>query len=238
MVTTIDVIIADDNEQSRTILKRFTQMSSHFNIIDEAVNGEELVDKVLEKTPHLVLVDINMPQLNGIEAMKACLQGVPNLKFIFITGHDEFAVEAFSISALDYIIKPIDMERFFVALNKAKSALINEKDRIKKLPIKYRKSTFYIPLNDILFIEKQGRKSIVHTKDKTVETYETLGSLIHDLDHMFYQSHRSNIINLKEVNEIKSSGETYLVYFSDYEKPAYISKQKLTEVQKMIKDLS
>jgi two-component system, LytTR family, response regulator len=233
----IDVIIADDNQQSRTILRRFTELHKDFEIIEEASNGEELVQKVLKEKPQLVLLDINMPHLNGIEAIKACLQGVPNLQFIFITGYDEFAVEAFSISALDYIIKPVEVERLFTALNKAKYAInVKEIDRIPRLNIKYRKSTFYIPINEILFIEKQGRKSIVHTRTKTIETYETLGNLSEGLDATFFQSHRSNIINLMEVSEIKSSGETYLVYFVNYDKPAYISKQKIAIVQDKIKD--
>jgi two-component system, LytTR family, response regulator len=232
----IEVIIADDNQQSRTILRRFTEMKEGFKIIDEASSGEELVEKVQMKKPQLVLVDINMPQLNGIEAIKACLQGEPLLQFIFITGHDEFAVEAFSISALDYIVKPVELERLFIALEKAKLALENnDQNRVKKLAIKYRKSIFYIPFNEILFIEKLGRKTMIHTKSKIVETYGSLGELCNELDDTFFQSHRSNIINLQKVSEIKSSGETHLVYFENYDKHAYISKQKLSYVQHEIK---
>jgi two-component system, LytTR family, response regulator len=232
----IELIIADDNQQSRTILRRFIEMNNNFKIVEEAKDGIELVDKILSKKPKLVLVDINMPKLDGLKAIKACLQSDPSLQFIFITGYDEFAVEAFSMSALDYIVKPVEVERLYAALEKMKMIEIDNKERIKRLPIKYRKSTYYIPLNEILFIEKQGRKSIVHTKEKMVETYETLGHLSESLDDSFFQSHRSNIINLKEVAEIKSSGETYLVYFSDYSKPAYISKQKLAYVQGKIKE--
>ncbi|MGB8461394.1 MAG: response regulator, partial [Priestia megaterium] len=119
----INLIIADDNEDSVEILDYFIEQLPEFEVISICKDGEQLVQEVMAKSPDLLLVDINMPTINGVDAIKKCLRIKPNLNFIFITGYDEFAVKAFELSALDYIVKPIEKTRLYMALERAKNSI-------------------------------------------------------------------------------------------------------------------
>jgi two-component system LytT family response regulator len=206
-------------------------------MVGEAVNGEDLICKVMIEKPDIILVDINMPLLNGMEAVKSCKKVVPSLQVIFITGHDEFALEAFSVNAIDYIVKPIDRDRLYAALGRA-AALTNtpaesERPTVKKdLMVKQSNQFSFIPLDDIIFIERADRKAVIHTIDQKVEVNEALTNLEELLDSRFVASHRSYIINLQYLKRIETAGQTYKAYFKNYEETAKVSKNKLAELQK------
>ncbi|WP_286183017.1 LytTR family DNA-binding domain-containing protein [Bacillus sp. ISL-55] len=240
MMEKIKMIIADDDSSSRLLLEHMIKVFSDFEIIGEATNGEELHQQAIELKPDLVLVDINMPGLTGLEAVKLCKETMPSLQVIFTTGYEEFAVEAFNMSAVDYLVKPIDRTRLFIALDKAKKAIqlertLSQKSKhYNKLSIKSNNSFLYIHIDEILYIEKEGRKTILHTKDDRHETTESLADLERLLPDYFYKTHRSYLVNLSRITRIEPSGETYLAYFANTKKNAYISKLKINEVQEQI----
>ncbi|GAB7386696.1 LytTR family DNA-binding domain-containing protein [Bacillaceae bacterium] len=236
---TIKTIIAEDHEPSRKILTRFLEYVPDFTVVAQVTNGEDLVQAVMAEQPQLVLADIKMPLLNGVEAVKECVKIFPDLKFIFITAYDEFAVEAFRISAVDYIVKPIERNRLYQALERARKAIkANERSAEaekphKVLTIRFNRSIYYIPFKEILFIEKVDRRSVIHTLGKKYETYETLETLNERLDNIFYQTHRSFIVNLEHISCITASGKSYLAFFRGYQEYAQISKQKIGKVQEL-----
>lgn len=234
-------IIADDNASSRTLLRRFMELAPNVSLAGEAEDGEQLVQLVICEEPHLALVDIGMPRLNGLEAIKECMKHVPQLKVIFITGTDQFALEAFNLYAIDYILKPLDRFRLLHAVERARSVIKARSDEsqeqlrflketLHKLIVRSEKTIHFLPMKDIIFIEKSGRKTKIHTYQKTIETAETLGMLLKKLDYSFIQSHRAYLINFRHISSITPSGETNVVYFDQYPYPAYISKSKLTQV--------
>jgi two-component system LytT family response regulator len=242
----IRVVLVDDNEDSLDILEFFMCSLSSFEIVGTCRNGEELIEEVMIKKPDLVLADINMPKKNGLEAVKDCITFHPNLKFIFITGYDNYAITAFQLAAVDYIVKPIEKDRLYRALDKAKNminfalgtieSVVKEKC-INNLVIKDPNCTRYIPLDKIYFIEKTGKKCFVFTRDEVYETSENISKIYEKLDHNFYSAHRSYIINLKKVAHIKPSHETYIAYFHEYDRHASISKLKINEVREKIASL-
>ncbi|MCP3762104.1 LytTR family DNA-binding domain-containing protein [Domibacillus sp. A3M-37] len=237
----LNIILADDHEDSLEVLKIFVEQHPDFKVVDTCNNGEELVEKVAKHKPDLVIADIKMPKLDGIEAMKKSMQFRHDLKFIFVSGYDDFAVEAFNISAVDYVVKPLEMARLYAALEKAKFIVnLNEKEikgskgSTKKLPFKFNGDMYYVPFKDIFFIEKIGKKCLIHTKEKTFATYERLSDLYQLLDDSFYLAHRSNIINMDNVFCIKQKYETYLAYFQNFNKYAHISRLKIKEARELI----
>jgi two-component system, LytTR family, response regulator len=187
-------------------------------------------------------VDIDMPGLNGIDAVKSCKEFLPSLQVIITTGYDEFAVEAFNISAADYVMKPIERTRLFLALEKAKKTLKLFKASTnrglrnlnQKLAVKSYNTLLYLVVDDLLFIEKEARKTILYTINNRYETTESLQQLEEKLPSYFFKTHRSFLVNLKKVIRIESSGETYLAHFSQTEKVAHISKLKIHEVQSLM----
>jgi len=93
---------------------------------------------------------------------------------------------------------------------------------------------FFIPYDDIFFIEKTGKKCLIHTKEGTFETYERISVLARLLDKSFFLSHRSNIVNLDNILYIKPKNETFLAYFRNFDKHAHISKLKIKEIETLL----
>jgi two-component system, LytTR family, response regulator len=242
----IKLLLVDDHPDSLEILEYFVSDLPFFQLVGTCTNGDQLVEKVMVNKPDLVLSDINMPFMNGVDAIKECLAFYPSLKFIFITGYDEFAVEAFRLTAVDYIVKPYEKERLYKALQKAHKLIFLEQSRtgseftdvqIKKLPLKNQNCIQYIPFNDINFIEKVGKKCLVYTEREIIESNDSLGKILERLDHNFFPSHRAYIINLNKVTHIKPHGETFVADFENYKKQAYISKLKINEVREKMATL-
>ncbi|MCD7036196.1 LytTR family DNA-binding domain-containing protein [Metabacillus sp. GX 13764] len=240
----ISIVIVDDNNDSIEILQYFISQLQDFKILAVCSNGEELIESVMREKPDLILADINMPKKNGIQAIEECRQFQPQLNFIFITGYDDYAVDAFNLSAVDYIVKPVEKSRLYLALEKAKSVIrrkgsypaeqisaVTEEAKEKRLPIKFNGSLFYIPLKDIIYIEKSIKKSLIHTSERTYESYENISDLVNMLDESFYQTHRSYIVNLSKISHITPRNETYLAYFFNFHSHAHVSKLKINELQ-------
>ncbi|TYS67152.1 response regulator transcription factor [Sutcliffiella horikoshii] len=240
----INVVIVDDNQDSLEILNFFIGELKEFQIIDTCQSGEQLIDSVMKNKVDLVIADINMPEKNGLDAIKECLEFSPDLKFIFVTGYNEFAVEAFAISAVDYIVKPIEKIRLYKALERAKAQLLTEvaeteqKKHNKRLSVRSNSSFYYIPFGDIIFIEKSGKKCIIYTTNQAIETYENISDIYKQLDQNFYRTHRSYIVNLRMLSHITPKNETYFAYFSNHEKYAHISKLKINEVQELLAQIT
>jgi two-component system, LytTR family, response regulator len=232
----LKVLIAEDDFTSRKLLKRFIDNLPDYKVVGEVANGEEFIRYVMTEKPDIALVDIGMPLLNGMEAVKSCKELFPSLQVIFITGHDEYAVDAFNVRAVDYILKPIERNRLYAALERAARVSnhhINKEMTFKKnLMIKQQNNITFIPLEEILFIERMGRKSVIHTINQKFETNETLTSLDSTLDSRFMTSHRSYIINLELLTRIEVVGQMYKAYFKNYNETAKVSKHKLAELQR------
>jgi two-component system, LytTR family, response regulator len=230
------VLIAEDNAPSRKLLKHTIKKIPNFEIVGEAVNGEDLINKVMIEKPEIVLVDINMPLLNGMEAVKTCKKIVPSLQVIFITGHDEYALEAFDVNAIDYIVKPIDRTRLYASLDRAAAfskppAELPLTSMKRDLMVKQHNQYSFIPLDEIIFIERADRKAVIHTLEQTIELNEALTNFEEILDSRFISSHRSYIINLQHLRRIEASGQSYKAYFKNYNETAKVSKNKLAVLQ-------
>ncbi|WP_345241251.1 LytTR family DNA-binding domain-containing protein [Pontibacillus salipaludis] len=240
------VLIADDQDASRKLLRQMVEKvaGDAFEIIDEATDGEQLVEKVILSEPDLVLCDIEMPKQKGNEAIRACKEINADLQFIFTTAYDTFAVEAFNLNAVDYVMKPIQINRLLLSLERAKKVLRqlnteNKETKLKeyqRIPVRFNRSLYYVQVDDILFIEKSDRKAVIHTSYEQYSSPETLEYFMEYLDDKFVQSHRSFIINLERISRIQTSGKSYLVFFHGYEEPAQISKQNIQRIQHMMND--
>lgn len=239
------ILIADDQQASRKLLKQMIEKvaADSFTVVDEAVDGLDMVEKVIQVKPDLVLCDIEMPHKRGIDAIREIKQTMPNLSYIFTTAHEKFAVEAFDLHAIDYVMKPIEMGRFHLALDRVKQVLDRKQEdptlkekSYHRIPIRFNRSLYYVQVEDILFIEKRDRKSVIHTPYQSYSSTETLEYFLEFLGEAFVQSHRSFIIHLTHISHIHTSGKSYLVYFHGYEIPAQISKQNIQRVHELMSE--
>ncbi|NMO95046.1 LytR/AlgR family response regulator transcription factor [Paenibacillus lemnae] len=230
----IRVIIADEQKNDMERIKFYIDNSPGFHIVDTCINEEELIDSVIKNQPHLILLETRLPGMNGIEAMRSCMNIQRDLLCIFITSYDEYAVEAFELAAVDYILKPVEKKRIYRALEKAGKRFESQQESflLQRLTIKDGQNSYYIRFDHILFIEKIGKKCHILTKDKMYHTTDTIENLLGQLPgRQFFLSHRSYIVNLNWISGISSESQTYLAYFHHTTKYAHVSKLKIVELQ-------
>ena len=213
---TFRTIIIDDERLAREELKSLLKDYHEIEIIDEAKNGEEGIQKIKEHKPDLLFLDINMPGLNGFEMIKH-LEEIPRV--IFVTAYDEYALKAFEVSALDYILKPVDPERLKEGIQKLTSSeddfvssqqpMITRKDRVlntsDRVFIKDGEKCWFIELSKVRMLESDGNYVKVYFDNFRPLILRSLNSFEERLDsEFFFRANRKYIINLKWVSSIEN----------------------------------
>jgi len=122
----IRVLLVDDEPLARQMLREMLQTDQQVTIVGESVNGVEALAAIREHAPDLLFLDVQMPELGGFEVLSALEKDeIPNI--IFVTAYDQYAVRAFEVNALDYLLKPFDQERFDAAWQRAKNHILQER---------------------------------------------------------------------------------------------------------------
>jgi two-component system LytT family response regulator len=213
---TLRTLIIDDERLAREELKSLLKQYDEIDIIGEAKNGEEAILMIKDLKPELIFLDISMPGMTGFEMLKQ-LEEIP--KVIFVTAYDEFALKAFEINALDYILKPVDPIRLQESVKKINQ---KEEDFISKLEgqtsrkdrqltlsdsvfIKDGEKTWFIELNRIRMLESDGNYVKVYFDGYRPLLLRSLNSFEERLDpEYFFRANRKFIINLKWISTIEN----------------------------------
>lgn len=229
----ISALIIDDEKLAREgILERLKKFPEII-IEGESGDGEKAVRLINSGKPDLVFLDIQMPELNGFQVLEKIKTEKPPY-IIFITAYDSYAVKAFEVNALDYLLKPIDTVRFNAAVDKAiqriqndelidfsnniKSLLHNETIEIKpangKIPVREKGQIILIEQDEIFSIEAAGDYIYIYTNLKKHLLRETLCSIGSKLDKSkFVRVHRSKIVNTEKIKALKPCERgDYLIY--------------------------
>ncbi|WP_407272901.1 LytR/AlgR family response regulator transcription factor [Radiobacillus sp. PE A8.2] len=234
----LTVVIAEDNVDEISSLSETIEVHPNFKVVYICSNGEELVNYIIKHKPNLIFADTKVP---GVLTSVLKIKSLTNdIHFIIVSNTDQCAISAFELSALDFILRPFKEDRLLVALEKSFHFITNYSDReqVKKLAVSYRGAVFFVKIKDILFVERSGRKTLIHTSEKIIESGESLENMEDKLlDRIFIQTHRPYIINVNHISYITPSGNTFLIYFDQYEKPAFVSKQRINEVKQYIMNL-
>lgn len=215
----IRTLIVDDEKPSRIFLRKLLKSFPAIDVIDEARDGVQAVEMIEEKKPDLIFLDIQMPGLNGFEVLRS-LTLSPRPRVIFVTAFDQYAVKAFEVNAVDYLLKPIEESRLGQAIEKISHdekkenidyeklrALIQSMGKPKSLPlhIPLRRGKKIVLMNpaDILYIRSEQGVTIVMTQSGEFWSSYTLAEIEEILDEqVFFRSHRSTIVNLNRIKEI------------------------------------
>lgn len=210
------VIIIDDERLAREELKSLLTQFSEIEVIDEAKNPEEGIEKINAQQPELIFLDIQMPGMNGFEMLQK-LDEIP--KVIFVTAYDEYAIKAFEVNALDYILKPVDPDRLREAIQKvqqpeeefATKLAFNEPVREKTLRagdrifIKDGEKCWFVDINEIRMFESDGNYVKVYFDRFRPLILRSLNSLEDRLDpECFFRANRKFIINLHWITSIEN----------------------------------
>jgi two-component system LytT family response regulator len=207
-VTPLSAIVADDEPLGlRGIVARLAR-SDRVRVVAECGDGRSAVDAVARLSPDILFLDVRMPDLDGFEVVEA-LPKARRPHVVFVTAHDRHAVEAFRVRALDYLVKPIDDERFAEALERAIEAAEREAAPAspaagRVFPVRARGRVMLVPHAEVDWIEAQGDYACLHAGPRDYLLRETMGSLEERLVGGFVRIHRSAIVNAGRVRELRS----------------------------------
>jgi two-component system LytT family response regulator len=204
-------LIIDDERLARNELKRLLEAYPKINVVGEAVNAEEALDKIEQLSPDLLFLDIQMPGKNGFELLSSIEGNVPDV--IFTTAYDEYALKAFEFNALDYLLKPIDTHRLAEAIHKVEDYQKTEterKENVKMLTeqdqvfVKDGEKCWFVKLSRIRLFESMGNYVRLHFDDQKPLILKSLNALDERLDpHTFFRANRKHIINLQWIEKIE-----------------------------------
>jgi two-component system LytT family response regulator len=204
-------LIIDDERLARNELKRLLEAYPKINVVGEAVNAEDALDKIEQLSPDLLFLDIQMPGKNGFELLSSIEGNVPDV--IFTTAYDEYALKAFEFNALDYLLKPIDTNRLAEAIHKVEDYQKTEterKENVKMLTeqdqvfVKDGEKCWFVKLSRIRLFESMGNYVRLHFDDQKPLILKSLNALDERLDpHTFFRANRKHIINLQWIEKIE-----------------------------------
>jgi two-component system, LytTR family, response regulator len=204
------VMIVDDEELARRLLREMLADHAEIEVVAECANGFEAVKAAAERKPDLMFLDVQMPKLDGFEVLE--LIG-PGVGVIFVTAYDTYALRAFDVHAVDYLLKPFSKERFEAALSLAENrlgentpppALLAATARapgyLERIVVKDGARVHIIPVAKLDFAEAQDDYIRLASSGKTYLKQQTIASLEESLDpRQFIRIHRSYIVNLDRV---------------------------------------
>jgi DNA-binding LytR/AlgR family response regulator len=202
-------IIIDDEPIAIKVVQEHLNKFDNIECVKGFTKAIDAIEILNNEKIDLLFLDINMPGISGIEFLKS-LKNPP--KVIFTTAYRNFAIDAFELDAIDYLVKPISFERFLKSINKflSISQVIKDKketDTIEKdfIILKSEKKNYKIKFDELLFIESLDNYIKVHMNDSSIICYESLSGIEKELPSNFIRIHRSYIINLDKINVFTSS---------------------------------
>ena len=217
MADDLRVIMVDDEEPARKLLREYLEGAPGVSVVAECGNGFEAVKAVADHDPDLLLLDIQMPKLNGLEVVELLER---NLPIIFITAHDEHALRAFELHAVDYLLKPYSAERLVESLERARerigrgdvmpaldqvvSAARPDDGNLERILVRDGSDVRVIPVEAVDYIEAKDDAVAIHTGGHTHLKAQRLATLEERLDaKRFIRVHRSFILNIDRLRSIE-----------------------------------
>ena len=215
-------IIIDDEPLSISVIEEYISAFSEIEVVGKFTKSRAALDAILTLKPDFILLDIQMPVLNGFELIEKILPHHQPF-IIFTTAFDQYAIQAFEMNAIAYLLKPIQKDKFNIAVSKAISQLElknkdflyealllalkakpQKNDYLNKIMIKEVNRIFYLDVEDIIYFETFGDYLKVFTKEKFYIIHETLVSVEKNLnpDH-FIRIHRSHLIQVNQIKEFQ-----------------------------------
>ncbi len=215
----ISALIVDDEPPARKKIRKFLETHPDVEIVGEAGDGLEAIQKILDLRPQLVFLDIQMPRADGFDVLR---EVYPEHKpvIIFTTAYDQYAIRAFEVEALDYLLKPFTADRFLAAVNRAiramsgsgeteqkvdrlLEALRREPNRPRRLLVRADGRMFFVKAADIEWVEAEEKYVILHTRTQRHMIRQSISALETQLASAFFiRIHRCHLLNLEALKEV------------------------------------
>lgn len=214
-MTKATCLIIDDEQLARDLLVEFLAGFPEIDIVAQSDRGNDAVEKINKLKPDLIFLDVQMPGMTGFDVLEQ-IEHEPYV--VFTTAYDQYAIQAFEKNAVDYLLKPLDEERFKLAVKRALGRLHTEQNNIEHLLkgikggqdydthvfVQKSEKLINLPVEDIVFLEASGDYTVLNTKADQYLSSSGIGKLEEKLNpEMFIRIHRSTIINLNYLKEIE-----------------------------------
>jgi two-component system LytT family response regulator len=232
----IRTLIADDEPAARARLARLLAQDPEIELVAECRNGQEAVEAVVKHRPDLLFLDVQMPQVNGFEVLHQLSQNGNRERtpfVVFVTAHDQYALKAFDVNAVDFLLKPYDDERFHASLEKARKWIeLRQNSKLtgrlldlmrehmhasseytEVFVIRDKGREHKVPVDELLFLRAEGNYLHLQLKDKHLLHRMTMNAVETELDpERFLRIHRSYIVNKAHVRSSRYSGNNEFIF--------------------------
>ncbi|KAA3608865.1 MAG: DNA-binding response regulator [Calditrichaeota bacterium] len=245
----LSVLIVDDEKLARDRISFLLKDETEINICGESNNGLQAIKDIQHYKPDLVFLDVQMPEKNGFEVLQEIdPDEMPTI--IFVTAYDKYALDAFEVCAIDYLLKPFDDERFFRALRKAQESTIktaNTQDLEKliartisgnnyydRISIKKDGRIYFVETSEIVLIKASGKYVSLHTNSETHMLRKAISLVEQKLNpKKFMRIHRSTIININKIREMQHWHKGEYVLLMSNEEKVFSSSNYKENIQKL-----
>jgi two-component system LytT family response regulator len=218
----LSVLIVDDEPLAREGLKRLVSSDADVEAVREARNGREAVMAIRDQKPDLVLLDVQMPRMDGFAVVETIgAERMPEI--VFVTAHDQYAIRAFEISAVDYLLKPVTEARFRKAFERAKrrldgtpadesarqvrvalEAIANPRRHLQRLAVRQGEKTVLVPVDDVERVEALQNYVRLYVGQATYLLHVPISTLEAALDpERFVRIHRSHIVSVRRIKHLR-----------------------------------
>jgi DNA-binding LytR/AlgR family response regulator len=210
----MDILIVDDDIPTGLYLKHIVAQVPGVTVVGVATSGLKALRIASEHKPQVVFLDVDMPEMNGLEVARRMAEWQSEIFFIFATGYPDYAMQAFELYSFDYILKPFDEERIKKTLRKLNNRLTSQKlpafNTKEVITIQTQGETCLLKPEEILYIESRRAKIII----KTLTDRHCIKGDLHSwkeklAPYGFMQSHRSYLVNINQIKQIAHYGSTY-----------------------------
>lgn len=243
----IRAVIIEDEEPARQLLKTFLQSFEQIDLVGECSDGFSGLKTINDMQPDLVFLDIQMPRLTGFELLEL-LDDLPEI--VFTTAYDEYALKAFELNAVDYLMKPFSKQRLSQAIDKVTERFklkSNSREKLGKLVeqmqhksrplervvVKSGSKIHIIPVQDIEQVEAQDDYVMLHTSQGRFMKKETMSTMEQNLpEEHFIRIHRSNIVNVSQIQRIEQYGKESYVLILKNGNQVNVSKSRIKDLKR------
>ena len=244
----IRILIADDGDGMRLIMRRFVEKAGGFQIVGEAKDGRELIRLNEQTHPQVILLDVEMPVMTGVECARIIQDINPKTILVFATAHEKYMGDAFEVYAFDYLLKPFREQRVMKTLALIRSRLAEEAEERavkpetprnvapRKLMLRHKEGVSFVDMEDILLIQREERSTVLYLAGgERLVTSDSLSELDERLpDDMFFRTHKSYVVGLRHIDSITPYGRwTYVVKLRGTTHDALVTAERLEILQKM-----
>lgn len=234
----LKAIIVDDEAPARDELKYLLDEHGQVEVVAEAKNVRDAIEKLKEHPCDMVFMDINMPEATGLQLAEALQRLTYPPIVIFVTAYSEHALDAFAVKALDYLVKPVDANRLAQAIQRAREhiALHAHAQKMERIPVEKAGKKILISVDSILYVMARDDYAYLQTTDDRFFSTASLAQLESKLDgYGFFRVHRGYLVNLAVVTEVETvPGGTLLLTLEGCDEKIPVSRRRVSSLKKAL----